>query len=201
MVDTTLNDPQILRQGQLMIPTLSQQSMTTISPAATIQFAADLTRKHINLTRRFPLILALQGELGVGKTQFVKGDATSLGITLNIASPTYTLMKEYPYPAGPGLAGQNTLPARPGPIGQSKYSGILYHIDTWRLPDPSELESTLHLSALLKPGNILAIEWAGKASELLKSYEKYVPILVINIKEINDNTRQITYAFSTPEWS
>ena len=181
VVDTTLNDPQILRQGALVIPSLSQ-SITTTSPAATQQFAADLTRKHLNLLSRFPLILALQGDLGVGKTQFVKGLASALDINLNISSPTYTLMKEYPY----------SLP---------KYSGTLYHLDTWRLPDATELESTLHLSTLLQPGNIFAIEWAGKASELLKSYEKDIPILVINIKEIDVNTRQITYAFTTPEWS
>jgi tRNA threonylcarbamoyl adenosine modification protein YjeE len=156
--------------------------VTTKSPADTQSFAADLTRKYINLTRRFPLILALQGDLGVGKTQFVKGIASALGINLTITSPTYTLMKEYPY-------------------AQPKYSGMLYHIDTWRLSDPTELESTLVLKDLLKPGNIVAIEWAGKASDLIKSYEKEVPILVINIKEISEHERLIEYAFSTPEWS
>lgn len=181
VVDTTLNDPQILRQGQLLIPQL-HHDFTTTSPLATQQFATELTHKYLSLTRRFPLVLALQGELGVGKTQFVKGMASALGISDTVASPTYTLMKEYPYST-------------------PKYSGILYHLDTWRLPDASELESTLHLSTLLKPGNIVAIEWAGKAAKLLKAYEKDIPILVINIKEINVNTRQITYAFSTPEWS
>lgn len=177
VVDTTLNDPAILRQGELIFPTLSHD-FTTTSPATTQNFAAKLTHKYLSLTRRFPLILALQGDLGVGKTQFVKGVAMELGITLNISSPTYTLLKEYPYK-----------------------NGTLYHLDTWRLADPTELESTINLSTLLKPGNIIAIEWAGKAAELLKAYEKDVPILVINIKELDVNTRQITYAFSTPEWS
>jgi tRNA A37 threonylcarbamoyladenosine biosynthesis protein TsaE len=140
----------------------------------------------------------------------MKGVATLLGIDANVSSPTYTLMKEYPYAFG----GDSSTGDRPGVLvgtpkvgGVSsleldpKYSGTLYHLDTWRLADPTELESTLHLKNLLKPGNIVAIEWAGKAGEMLKSYEKNVPILVINIKEIDVNTRQITYAFSTPEWS
>jgi L-threonylcarbamoyladenylate synthase len=181
VVDTTLNDPIVLRQGALTIPSLSK-TINTTSVEDTISFASDLMRKHMNLLARFPLILALEGDLGVGKTQFVKGVAQSLGLDTNVTSPTYTLMKEYPYSV-------------------SKYSGTLYHIDTWRLPDSSDLESTLHLSAILKPGNIVAIEWAGKASELLKSYEKEIPVLVINIKELDINTRQINYAFSTPEWS
>ena len=181
VVDTTLNDPQILRQGQLIIPDLSP-SFTTHTSEETELIAKQIISKHLSLSRRFPLILALQGELGVGKTQFVKGVATTLGIDLTISSPTYTLMKEYPY----------NLP---------KYSGTLYHIDTWRLANPSELESTLGLKNILQPGNIVAIEWAGKAENILKSYETEIPILVINIKELNERERLIEYAFSTPEWS
>lgn len=181
VVDTTLNDPQILRQGELVIPELSTSYISN-SVEETLAVAKQIIIKHLSLTLRFPLILALQGELGVGKTQFVKGFANLLSIDQNVSSPTYTLMKEYPY-------------------SHTKYSGTLYHIDTWRLADQNELESTLHLKTILKPGNIVAIEWAGKAESVLKTYEKDVPILVINIKELDVNTRQITYAFSTPEWS
>jgi len=180
VVDTTLNDPQVLRQGTLIIPDLSP-TITTHSSTETQDVAAKITKQYLALTRRFPLILALQGDLGVGKTQFVKGVASALGISLNVNSPTYTLMKEYPYTT-------------------TKYSGILYHLDTWRLADPTELESTLHLSKLLVPSSIVTIEWAGKAQTLLKEYQRNIPILVINIKEIDVSTRQITYAFSTPEW-
>lgn len=181
VVDTTLNDPQILRQGGLIIPSLSA-SLLSSSEEQTQEIAQKIITKHLSLTRRFPLILALQGDLGVGKTQFVKGAATALGIDSNISSPTYTIMKEYPYAT-------------------TKYSGTLYHLDTWRLANPTELESSLHLSQILIPGNIIAIEWAGKAGELLKTYEKEIPILVININEKSVETRQITYAFSTPEWA
>lgn len=181
VVDTTLNDPAVLRQGQLTIPTLSTSSTTTTQTDTQI-LAGQILSKHLPLTRRFPLIIALQGELGVGKTQFVKGLAAALGISLNVSSPTYTLLKEYRYQT-------------------PKYSGTLYHLDTWRLSEADELESTLHFSTLLTPGNIVAIEWAGKAKKLLKTYEKDYPILVIDIKELDVNTRQITYAFSTPEWS
>ena len=223
VVNTTLNDPTILRQGGLVIPTLSP-SLTSHSVKETISIAGGVLTKYLTLTRRFPLIIALQGELGVGKTQFVKGIATTLGIDLNVSSPTYTIMKEYPYmiPAAKGSdLPPGTVPnatkgsdlkgsaqpriykrrGRSDPKVDFKYSGVLYHIDTWRLADSTELESTLHLSRLLKPGNIVAIEWAGKAQELLQAYEKDIPILVINIKEINVSTRQITYAFTTPEWS
>lgn len=198
VVDTTLNDPAVLRQGQITLPDLAPQFISD-SPESTQRFAMGLLSKHLGLTHRFPLIIALQGELGTGKTQFVKGLALALGIDLNVSSPTYTLLREYPYACNtPGVF---TTSHSGSVILSPKYSGVLYHIDTWRLPDPNELESSLHLHELLKPGNIVAIEWAGKAENLLKTYEKDVPILVINLKELTEYTRQITYAFSTPEWN
>lgn len=180
VVDTTPNDPAVLRQGEIILP-VSSPSYTTSSPVETQGVAAELTRQHLNLTKKYPLIFALQGELGVGKTQFSQGIAQALGITSTVASPTYTLLHEYPYHT-------------------PKYQGIFYHLDTWRLADPSELESTLGLSQLLKPGNILSIEWAGKAKSLLESYRNSCAIIVVNIKEISPSTRTITYNLLTPEW-
>lgn len=182
VVDTTLNDPLILRQGELFLPHLPRETFTSASPAATIQLATDLTRRYLNLSRRFPLIFALQGDLGVGKTQFSKGVATALGISHTINSPTYTLLHEYPFDTG-------------------KHRGTFYHVDTWRLSDMAELESTLHLSQLLNPGNILSLEWAGKAKDTLKQYQDSCVIIFVEIKEIDATTRTFTYAVSTPEWT
>lgn len=182
VVNTTLNDPLILRQGELFLPNLPHQTLTSDSPLATQQFATDLTLRYLNLSRRFPIIFALQGELGAGKTQFSKGIAQALGITDTVNSPTYTLLHEYPFDTG-------------------KYQGMFYHVDTWRLPDISELETTLHLSTLLKPGNILSLEWAAKAKDVLKQYQESCVIIFVEIKEINASTRTITYAVSSPEWA
>lgn len=181
VVDTTLNEPTVLRQGELVLPR-TNTSFTSSSPTDTATHAAHLIQRYLPLTHSHPLILALQGELGAGKTHFAKGIAQALGIEDNITSPTYTILKEYPY----------SLP---------KYSGVFYHLDTWRLSDMAELESTLHLSSLLKPGNILAMEWAGKAKSLLQQYENDYPILLINITELDDHTRKIEHAFTTPNWS
>jgi len=181
VIDTTLNSPEILRQGSLVLPA-SAPVFTSPSPADTRAFAAGLISKYLPLTRRFPLVIALQGELGAGKTQFAKGIARALGIPDNITSPTYTLLKEYLY----------NLP---------KYSGTLYHLDTWRLSDMTELNATLHLNRLLKPGNLLVMEWAGKAKSWLQKYENEYPILLIDIKETTEHIRSISYSFSTPEWS
>lgn len=178
VVDTTLNAPEVLRQGELIIPSISQKSHTSNSPEETKKFAGNLITKHLPLIRKWPLIIALSGDLGAGKTQLTQGLASKLEITDSVTSPTYTLMREYKY-------------------GQ----GILYHIDTWRLSDLTELDSTLNLTELLIPGNILVLEWASKAHDWLEKHKNSYPILLININVLDETTRNITYAFSTPEWS
>lgn len=182
VVDTTLNSPEILRQGEIFLPNTPVTIQTTKSVEETIALGQSLTKKYLNTTLKYPLIFALQGDLGVGKTQLSKGIALALGITDTIASPTYTLLHEYFYQT-------------------PKYHGMFYHLDTWRLPDSQEIESTLHLSTLLKTGNILSMEWAAKANDLLKSYKEDCLIIYIEIKEKDYSTRTITYTVSHPEWT
>ena len=182
VVDTTLNAPEILRQGEVFLPNTPTTTHITSSVEETVVLGQTLTKKYLNTTLKYPLIFALQGELGVGKTQLSKGIALSLGITDNVASPTYTLLHEYTYHT-------------------PKYHGIFYHLDTWRLPESAELESTLHLSSLLKPGNIISMEWAAKANDLLNVYKDSCLIIYIEIKEKDVSTRTITYTVSHPEWT
>jgi L-threonylcarbamoyladenylate synthase len=182
VVDTTLNDPAILRQGEIVVPSIPGQTFITHSPEETESTGSVILHRHLNVLHKLPLIIALQGEMGAGKTHITKGFARELGISATVASPTYTLMHEYPYAT-------------------EKYQGMLYHLDTWRLADPTEIESTLHLKSLLRPGNILAIEWVQKLKSQLANWEKDAAVLVINIKELDEYTRQIDYSFSTPEWS
>ena len=82
-------------------------------------------------------IVLLKGELGAGKTTFVRGLAKGLGIDPSIVrSPTFTLMNVYP--------GKITL----------------YHADLYRLDDPSQI-FYVGLEEVIEEGEgILAIEWA-----------------------------------------
>lgn len=182
VVDTTLNSPEILRQGEVFLPNTPTTTKTSSSVEETIEIGKLLTKKYLNATLKYPLIFALQGDLGFGKTQLSKGIAQALGITDNIASPTYTLLHEYPYQT-------------------PKYHGVFYHLDTWRLPDSQEIESTLHLSTLLKAGNIISMEWAAKANSQLAEYKDSCLIIYIEIKEKDTYTRTITYTVSHPEWT
>ncbi len=108
--------------------------------------------------------LALTGELGAGKTAFVKGLARALGIKNVVQSPTFLLMKCYP-------VGKNQKPAH-----QSKSSmrgkprtdfHALCHVDAYRIKNERELLTIGLGEHLSDPGTVTAIEWADLVPELI----------------------------------
>lgn len=87
-------------------------------------------------------VVALEGELGAGKTVFVKGIARQLKIQDEITSPTFNIVKEY----------EGTLK--------------LYHFDVYRIADPDELYE-IGFEDYLNSNGILIIEWASNVLEVL----------------------------------
>ena len=86
-------------------------------------------------SEKFPdMVICLIGELGSGKTVFVKGFAQALGINETITSPTFTIVKEYE---------SGELP--------------LYHMDVYRLEDNKD---NIGLTDYFNKGGITIIEWA-----------------------------------------
>ena len=83
-------------------------------------------------------VLALEGELGAGKTTFMKGLVSALGSDIEAMSPTYTLINEYP------LTHEN--------IRQ------VVHMDYYRLADVSDLHH-LAIDEYLRSDTVVAIEW------------------------------------------
>jgi tRNA threonylcarbamoyladenosine biosynthesis protein TsaE len=108
-------------------------------------------------------VVALVGELGAGKTQFIKGLAAGAGIgnTAYISSPSFTLIHEYP----------GKIP--------------FYHVDLFRLEGEKEAEE-LGLEEYFQGGGITAIEWADKIPSLLPSKN-----LFIHIAYVGKNSRSL----------
>lgn len=138
VVDTTLNELMVLREGAVDFSQLETVAHTTTDENETRRLGERLIKRRKPLLSSTPLVFALQGELGAGKTQLVKGLAQGLAIEDTVVSPTYQIMREYPYECG-------------------KVSGKLVHIDTWRLGSPEELRD-LHVEKLLTAGNVIALE-------------------------------------------
>ena len=108
-------------------------------------------------------VVALTGELGAGKTQFIKGLATGAGVgkPTYVSSPSFTLINEYP----------GRIP--------------FCHVDLFRLESEKEAEG-LGLEDYLHGGGITAIEWADKIPSLLPK-----EMLSIHIVYTGKNTRSV----------
>jgi len=87
-------------------------------------------------------VLVLAGEMGAGKTAFTKGVALALGIEEQVASPTFTIVREY----------AASIP--------------LVHVDVYRLDHVQELHD-LGLDDLLGEEAITVVEWGDKVSAAL----------------------------------
>jgi tRNA threonylcarbamoyladenosine biosynthesis protein TsaE len=127
------------------------------------------------LLRGAELIL-LNGQLGTGKTTFTQGLAAGMGISGNINSPTFTLLKEY--------AGQHE--SRPGPA--------LYHFDLYRLDDPEEI-FTLGFEEYFAGDGVCVVEWAEKA-------DLYWPTdhLDIRLKMLSETKRGLLFTATGPRY-
>ena len=128
--------------------------------------SVDETRKlgqKIGALIKQPLVIALTGDLGSGKTAFVQGLAKGLEVPdgYYITSPTFTLINEYPgrYP--------------------------LVHVDLYRLETIDDLED-IGLDEMLHGQAVLAIEWADKLSDGLPAEH-----LLVTLEILDDDCRSL----------
>ena len=133
-------------------------SFTSNSPAETKAFGRQFV-KNVNAGS----VLALTGDLGSGKTQFVKGLVAGLGSSALATSPTFTIIHEYP---------GGRLP--------------LYHFDFFRLGDRQSV-ARLGLDDYFFGDGISVIEWADRFRELIPEQARW-----ISFKTISETQRAIT---------
>jgi tRNA threonylcarbamoyladenosine biosynthesis protein TsaE len=106
-------------------------------------------------------VVLLYGDLGAGKTAFVRGLAQGIGADPEeVSSPTFTIVQEY--------TGANAT---------------LYHVDLYRL-EPPEIDD-LGLDDLLDCGGIVAIEWADRWAG------RPAGVTEVRIEHLGDSARRI----------
>jgi len=118
----------------------------------TFQFAYSLAEKVIPGD-----IFLLEGELGAGKSIFVRGIAKGLGVNEAMPSPTFTLVNEY----------SAKLP--------------VYHFDFYRLSDPFELFE-IGFEEYIYSNGVSFIEWPSKGGDLIPQKSIKVKIDILNDK-------------------
>jgi tRNA threonylcarbamoyladenosine biosynthesis protein TsaE len=111
-------------------------------------------------------VITLSGDLGAGKTQFVKGLARGLEISARVHSPTFTLVAEYDG-------------------GRLK----LFHLDLYRLETPEQILSA-GIEEFLQPDGVAVIEWAERLAGFKTPGADWKNA---QIEILNDTDREITY--------
>ena len=124
----------------------------------------DTEELGVRLARSLPAgsqVIAMFGELGVGKTAFIRGLGRGLGITELINSPTFTIVNEF--------QGQREL----------------YHFDMYRLGSADELFD-IGWEDYLTRGGVCAVEWSENVREAFDGSE-----IVVTIRKTGEESREI----------
>lgn len=173
VIDTTLDDIEVLRQGSLSFTTSSTK--ITHSTEETIALGKSTVMKYKSLLTYKALVFCLIGEIGAGKTQFCKGVAEGLGIHKVVSSPTFVLSKDYSFEA------------------EGKMTHFI-HMDTWRLFKDQEFLD-LGFAGMIDACDVIAIEWADKVINCIKQYGDEAKIVWITFEQTADEQER-TVKFS-----
>jgi tRNA threonylcarbamoyladenosine biosynthesis protein TsaE len=112
-------------------------------------------------------VYALSGDLGAGKTVFVRGFAAGLGVKRNVNSPTFVLMKIYP-------------------VKKHKTIKEICHIDAYRLKTSRDLEAIGALDYFGRDGVVSFLEWPETLKKLLPA-----KTIRVEIKHKKEDIREI----------
>lgn len=116
-------------------------------------------------------VICLFGDLGAGKTTFIRGIASALGCDPEIVtSPTFTYLNIY----------------------QGEHQ--IYHFDLYRLKDVEEFMG-MGFETYLGDDAITCVEWSERIESLLEE----LPVLEIHIKHLGENKREFQFYGSWPD--
>lgn len=115
-------------------------------------------------------LITLSGDLGAGKTTYVKGIALASGIESVVTSPTFVFMKEYKLS-----------------VKESLFKNLI-HIDAYRMESPQMLKTIIPEDIFTNTQNIIFLEWPQRVAEVLPKVSQ-----TISIKTLSNTCRHIFY--------
>ena len=118
--------------------------------------------------REHAYVIALSGNLGAGKTTFVKQIAPLLGIEEHMTSPTFVIQKNYD-------------------IAWQGFEQFI-HIDAYRIEHADEMKALKFQETLLNKRNLICIEWAENIKDILPEDRE-----TIMFETIDENTRRLIF--------
>ena len=139
-------------------------------PTYTTRNEAETEELGARLARQLPdgAVVAMYGDLGAGKTAFVRGMARGMGLSCRVSSPTFTIVNEY--------------------LGERD----LIHFDMYRLSGADELFD-IGWEDYLRRGAVCAVEWSEKVRDAFFGDE-----ITVTIEKRGDTERAITIEGAEP---
>ena len=138
------------------------KKLTLSSLEDTKNLGQEIAKEILKRKDKSAFIVFLDGDLGTGKTTLVKEIIFALGIKEKVKSPTFTIIEPYE------LNDKN-----------------IYHIDLYRINDPSELEIIGLREYLNESEAIIFIEWPEKSFGFIKKFD-----LKISLKHSSEKERK-----------
>jgi len=129
--------------------TISGNIITTFSAEETVAAGCDFAKR---LSPSSPVLL--YGEMGAGKTRFVKGVAKGLGIDAVVTSPTFAIVNDY---------------------------GKLFHFDLFRINSADDLYAIGFYDYIGK--GVIVCEWSENVPELASEFTDYFTVKIAKIDE------------------
>ena len=146
-----------------------KNKLTLSSLEDTKKLGQELAKKILKRKGEAAFIVFLDGDLGTGKTTLVKEIIFALGVKEKVKSPTFTIIEPYE------LNNEN-----------------IYHVDLYRIIDPTELEIIGLREYLNESKAIIFIEWPEKSYGYLKKFD-----LKISLKHLSENERKCRIELNT----
>lgn len=125
-----------MRVGHHVVPPLADRSGLTLDEGELTRWGAEL-----GAASKAPLVIALTGELGAGKTTLAQAICKGYGVTEPVTSPTYAIVQQYSSARSP-----------------------VYHIDLYRLDDASQL-TNIGWDDIIAEHALVIVEWPERAGE------------------------------------
>lgn len=144
------------------------------------QYGARLLRTGMRPRAKNATVLALVGELGAGKTTFLRGFAKGLGLRRRITSPTFVIARRYKIPSSPAVSykaisrnaknrgvtalQRYSLPAAARRAKEGATAGYrwFWHFDCYRLRNAHDLAELGFHEIIRDPHALIALEWADR---------------------------------------
>lgn len=136
-----------MKVGHHVVPPLAARAGLTLDEAALTEWGVKL-----GAASNAPLLIALTGNLGAGKTTLARAICRGYGVTESVTSPTYAIVQQYSAPRS-----------------------AVYHIDLYRLDDSSQL-TNIGWDDIVMEHSLMIVEWPERAGDRMPGNSLHIEL-------------------------